>query len=127
MLFRSGDYIVLTPANPATSHINSTNGGVNICERSDRGVHDLALRVQRYSESDGFLNNLLRQSPPVVINGSLKENFTRDGTDGVESWSLELGSVRLSRQAQSQALTATLYRNTRFDSATHPAIFKVTI
>jgi len=40
-----GDYIVLTPANPATSHINSTNGGVNICERSDRGVHDLTLRV----------------------------------------------------------------------------------
>jgi len=88
-----GDYIVLTPANPATSHINSTNGGVNICERSDRGVHDLALRVQRYSASDGFLNNLLRQSPPVVINGSVKENFSRDGTDGVESWSLELGSV----------------------------------
>jgi len=57
-----GDYIVLTPANPATSHINSTNGGVNINERSDRGVHDLTLRVQRYSASDGILNNL----PPAV-------------------------------------------------------------
>jgi len=88
-----GDYIVLTPANPATSHINSTNGGVNINERSDRGVHDLTLRVQRYSDSDGFLNNLLRQSPPVVVNGSVKENFNRDGTDGVESWILENGSV----------------------------------
>jgi len=66
---------------------------VNINERSDRGVHDLALRVQRYSVYDGFLNNLLRQSPPVVINGSMKENFNRDGTDGVESWTLELGSL----------------------------------
>ena len=88
-----GDYIVLTPVNPATSHINSTNGGVSVNERSDRGVHDLALRVQRYSVYDGFLNNLLRQSPPVVINGSMKENFNRDGTDGVESWTLELGSL----------------------------------
>ena len=74
-----GSSVVLTPANPATAHINSTNGGVNINERSDRGVHDLTLRVQRYSESDGFLNNLLRQSPPVVVNGSVKENFNRDG------------------------------------------------
>jgi len=88
-----GDYIVLAPVNPATSHINSTNGGVNINERSDRGVHDLTLRVQRHSKTDGFLNNLLRQSPPVVVNGSLKENFNRDGINGVESWTLELGSV----------------------------------
>ena len=88
-----GDYVVLTPANPATSHINSNNGGVNINERSDRGVHDLALRVQRFSESDVFLNNLLRQSPPAIIDGSLKENFSRDGVDGVESWILELGSL----------------------------------
>lgn len=90
-----GEYVVLTPANPVTSHINSTNGGVNINERSDRGVHDLTLRIQRYSGSDGFLNNLLRQSPPIIISGSLKENFNRDGTDGVESWILELGSLTI--------------------------------
>jgi len=65
-----GDYIVLTPVNPATSHINSTNGGVNINERSDRGVHDLALRVQRYSASDGFLNNLLRSRPQLLSTGA---------------------------------------------------------
>jgi len=88
-----GDYIVLTPANPATSQINSINGGVNINERSDRGVHDLMIRVQRYSESDGFMNNLLRQSPPILVNGSVKENYNRDGTGGVESWILENGSI----------------------------------
>jgi len=88
-----GDYIVITPANPATSHINSMNGGVNVNERSDRGVHDLTLRVQRFSESDAFMNNLLRQSPPVLVNGSVKESFSRDGTGGVESWILENGSV----------------------------------
>ena len=88
-----GDYVVITPANPATSHVNSINGGVNINERSDRGVHDLTLRVQRFSESDVFMNNLARQSPPVVINGSAKENYTRDGVAGVESWIMENGSV----------------------------------
>ena len=88
----SGDIITLVPANPVTSHINSANGGVNINERTDRDVYDLTVRVQRLSGSDAFLNNLLRQSPPTVINGSLKENFTRDGTNGVETWLLENGS-----------------------------------
>ena len=55
--------------------IPGINGGVNINERSDRGVHDLTLRVQRFSESDVFMNSLARQSPPVVINGSAKENY----------------------------------------------------
>ena len=88
-----GSSVVLTPANPATAHINSTNGGVNINERSDRGVHDLELLVQRFSESDSFMNNLLRQSPPELVNGSVKESFNRDGIGGVESYILELGSA----------------------------------
>jgi len=89
----SGDIITLAPINPATAHINSTSGGVNVIERSDRSVHDLTVRVQRLSGSDVFLNNALRQSPPTIFNGSLKENFNRDGTDGVESWLLESGSI----------------------------------
>jgi len=88
-----GSSIIITPVNPATAHINSINGGSNINERSDRGVHDVELLVQRFSVSDAFLNNMFRQSPPVVVNGSAKENFNRDGTDGVESWILGLGSA----------------------------------
>lgn len=88
----SGDIITLVPANPVSSHINSANGGVNINERIDRDVYDLTVKVQRLSGSDTFLNNALRQSPPTVFNGSLKENFTRDGTDSVETWLLESGS-----------------------------------
>lgn len=91
--FVAGDILTLAPVNPATAHVNSTNGGVNINERSDRGVYDLTIRVQRYSESDVFLNNALRQSPPTVFNGSLKEDYNRNGTDGVESWILENGSI----------------------------------
>ena len=89
----SGDIITLTPANPSTVQINSTNGGVNINQRSDRQVYDLTMRVQRQSGSDVFLNNSLRQAPAVVFNGSLKEGYSRDGVDGVESWILEGGSI----------------------------------
>lgn len=91
--FVAGDVLTLTPANPATAHVNSSNGGVSINERSDRGVYDLTVRVQRLSADDSFLNNALRQSPPTVFNGSMKENYNRDGTDGVESWILENGSI----------------------------------
>jgi hypothetical protein len=88
-----GDTITLAPVNPATSHVNAIGGGVNINERSDRGVYDVTVNVQRFSGNDVFLNNALRQSPPTVFNGSAKENYNRDGTDGVESWVLENGSI----------------------------------
>lgn len=88
-----GDTITIAPVNPATAHVNAINGGVSINERSDRGVHDVTVRVHKYSASDVLLNSKLRQSPPAVINGSAKENYTRDGADFVESWLLENGSV----------------------------------
>jgi hypothetical protein len=88
-----GDTIVLAPVNPSTSHVNAIGGGVNINERSDKGVYDVTINVQRFSESDVLLNSWNRQSPPELINGSAKEDYTRDGTDGVESWVLENGSI----------------------------------
>ena len=88
-----GDTIIIAPVNPATSHVNAIGGGVNINERSDRGVYDVTINVQRFSEDDTELNTLLRQSPPVIINGSARDNYNRDGTDGVESWVLESGSI----------------------------------
>lgn len=91
--FEEGDIITLTPVNPLTAHVNSVNEGVTINKRSDAGVYDLTVRVQRLSASDVFLNNALRQESPVLFNGSLKESYTRDGTAGVESWILENGSI----------------------------------
>jgi len=88
----AGDTITLAPANPATGRNNAINGGININERSDRGIHDLTVRVQKYSESDSFLNTLLRESPPAIINGSAKTAYSRDGQDSEQSWLLEGGS-----------------------------------
>lgn len=91
--FCSGDIITLTPVNPASSHINSSNGGVSIFERIDKSVYDLTVSVQHLSDSDAFLNNILNQSPTTVLGGSLKENYQKDGDDSIETWLLESGSI----------------------------------
>ena len=118
--FMSGDVLTLTPVNPSTSHVNGNNGSVNINERSDKGVYDLLINVQRFSESDVFLNNADRQSPPTVFNGSVKEDFTRDGTAGVESFILENGSftTRSTVTKNDQDGNALMSYSIRFRTAT---------
>jgi hypothetical protein len=91
--FVSGDILELAPVNDLTSHVNSSAGGVNIQKRSDGDVHDLTIRVQRYSDDDTFLNSEMNQEQPTLFSGSLKENFVKDGADGVESWLMENGSL----------------------------------
>jgi hypothetical protein len=88
-----GDNFTLAPVNELTSQVNSTNGGVTVTKRSDGGVHDLTLRVQRYSDDDQFLNSAINAETPTILNGSVKGPFVKDGTDMIESWILEQGSI----------------------------------
>lgn len=90
--YEAGDGYTLAPVNPSTAHTNSSNEGVTIHERLDRGVHDLTVRVQKYSADDIFLNSL-RNDPAKVIAGSLKESFVKDGADGVDTHELQAGSI----------------------------------
>jgi len=89
-----GDSIEMAPANPNTAHVNGVRpNSVAITNRSDRNVHDLTVRVLKFSEDDTFLNSIRNQEFPEVIEGSLKESFVRDGADAEESWILEQGSI----------------------------------
>lgn len=90
--FGEGDVVELIPVNPLTGRINGAEKSVNINQRIDGGVHNLVMRVQKYSESDVFLNSSINQAVPVVFNGSCKEDFIRDGVAGSESYILENGS-----------------------------------
>lgn len=90
--FAEGDIVELNPVNPLTSRINGAAGAVNINAHTGGGVHDLVVRVQKHSESDVFLNSQMNQATPVVFNGSLKEDFSRDGNAASESYTLENGS-----------------------------------
>jgi len=91
--FGEGDYLTLTPVNAASAHVNSAGGGVTISERFDKDVHDLVVRVQKYSPDDVFLQGLLNGESVTVLIGSLKESYVADGSAGVESWTLEAGSI----------------------------------
>jgi len=87
-----GDFLEINPVNPLTSQVNSSDGGVNIKKRVDGGVHDLIVRVQKFSVADVFLNNAMNQESPVIFNGSAKEDFIRDGVEGAESYLMENGT-----------------------------------
>lgn len=91
--FAEGDFVELNPVNALTSHVNGADGAVNINSRNDGGVHDLVVRVQKFSGSDVFLNSAVNQAEPVIFNGSVKEDFNRDGQAGAESYILENGSI----------------------------------
>lgn len=90
--FQEGDRLTLTPVNDLTSHTNSANGGLTINKRSDGRVHDLVIRLQKMSDDDIFMNGILNAETTVVLNGSLKEVFVRDGVQGVDTYSLQNGS-----------------------------------
>lgn len=91
--FGVGDIITMTPVNPHSSQVNSSDGGVTINRRSDGNVYDMAVSVQKYSDDDVFLNSIINAESQEIIEGSMKEDFNRDGTDGQESWTLEGGSI----------------------------------
>jgi len=91
--FGVGDIVELNPVNPLSSQVNAANGSVNINVRSDATVCDLVLRVQKQSGSDIFLNSAKNQGNITVFNGSVKEDFTRDGKPAAESYTLENGSI----------------------------------
>ena len=88
-----GDFIELNFPNAVTSHINGSNNSVTINRRNDASVMDLTVRFQKFSASDAILNSAVNQATPVVFNGSIKEDFTRDGTRSVESYILENGTI----------------------------------
>ena len=68
-----GDVIEINPVNNKTSHTNGMRpGDVTITTRSDGGVHDVVVRVQRYSEDDVFLNSLMNSDFPELLEGSCK-------------------------------------------------------
>jgi hypothetical protein len=90
--FGVGDIITITPVNPQTSQVNSSDGGVSINTRSDANVYDLKMTIQKFSDDDVFLNSIIN-SGTTILTGSMKEDFNSDGTDGQESWTLEGGSI----------------------------------
>lgn len=91
--FLEGDYITLETDNDLASHVVSSDGGAIIKERIDGGVSLLTMRLPKFSDSDIFINSIINSDGITLLNGSMKENFTKDEVEGVESFILENGYV----------------------------------
>lgn len=85
------DAVILAQPNPRTSRVNSERG-VTIAARNDSAVTDMTLKVERFSEDDVLLSSWKESNSIVVVEGSVKEAFNRDGSDMLENWALEAGS-----------------------------------
>jgi hypothetical protein len=116
--FAEGDYIELNPLNPLTERLNGSNDSLTVTDRIDSNVYDVVFRVVRYSDSDVVLNGFLNAK--VFIDGSLKEDYVKDGNDNQENWTLEGGtftiqpSHRKNNQTGDQLVEYTIqFRNTK--------------
>ena len=90
--FIEGDYLSLTFPNPVTSRANGEGDSVTTSKRVDADVAVLAVSVKKLSDSDRFLNNARFSEAPVVFQGSIKDNYSADGAEAVESYLLENGT-----------------------------------
>ncbi len=88
----AGDYMTLTFPNPVTSRANGEKNSVTTSKRVDSDVAVMAVSVKKVSDSDKFLNNARFQDVPVVFQGSIKDNYSADGIEAVESYLLENGT-----------------------------------
>lgn len=86
----AGDMITLAPVNAHTARVHGSNKITGISERGDADVYDITINVMKYSDSDVYLNSLLKANE--VITGSIKESYTKNGTNMSSSWSIEHGS-----------------------------------
>lgn len=89
--FVDGDTIVMTPVNALTNHTRSLES-VNIQKRSDADVYDIVFRVAKYSDNDEYLLAQLNNPSVVIFNGSLRENYSKDGEQRIRTFTLEAGS-----------------------------------
>lgn len=108
--FINGDVIELSFVNPLTSRVYGANRAVNITQRSDADVATLTVRVQRYSDNDVFFSEVINSENIVVLEGSLKEVYIKDGSESVESYEILSGSITTqpSYTKNNQEATATV-------------------
>lgn len=90
--FIEGDYITLSFPNPVSNRSNGEGNSVTVSKRVDSDVAILAVSVKKLSAADRFLNSKRFLEIIEVFQGSIKENYSADGVEGVESYLLENGT-----------------------------------
>lgn len=90
--FASGDAVVLAPVNEKTTRVNGANNTVSIANRFDSNVYNMTINLIENSDDDIYLSRQLNSEYPVIFDGSLKENYRKDGEIRLSNARLEAGS-----------------------------------
>lgn len=89
-----GDVFTISYQGDASAQTQGLNGGVVVKSNAGKYTAVLTVRVLKDSADDAFFNNLVNQETVEIVNGSLKTNFTRDGVDGTDTYTISNGSVQ---------------------------------
>lgn len=88
-----GDAVKIEFPNDKSSKTKGINKSSVIKKRMDGDEAKVTIKVLKASSDDVFLNTMLNQDGLIIINGSIKTNFTRDNTSGIDSYALENGTI----------------------------------
>ena len=83
-----GDVFTVAYQNDVSTQTQGSNNGVVAKTRIDKDAALITVRVLKYSADDAYLTNTINSTPTVILNGSLKTNFTRDDVDGTETYNI---------------------------------------
>ena len=92
--FADGDVIALTFPNDKTAHTIGTNETATIKTRLAGDVGELTVNLMKYGNDDIFLNPFAENGADNgSLDGTLQRNYTKNGVEFVESYSLKAGAV----------------------------------
>ena len=92
--FKAGDTIIFERLGDHTTRENFANGGVSIGSVTDSEAGTLTINLQGKGKDDIYLSNLANSKTPIVLSGYLKQPYTADGEDRVETILLDGGSIK---------------------------------
>lgn len=90
--FIAGDIIVIAPVNAQTSRTYSAEG-VNIQGRVDKDVRTITFTVEKFGDTDEFMNEAIYSGQTCVFEGSAKSLYFKDGEQRTETYSFKGGSI----------------------------------
>lgn len=90
--FIAGDTIVIAPVNAQTSRTYSAEG-VNIQGRVDKDVRTITFTVEKYGDTDEFMNEAIYSGQTCIFEGSAKSLYVKDGEQRTETYSFKGGSI----------------------------------
>lgn len=89
-----GDVFIISYQNNVTNKTRGVNGGAVTKGTVNKNAALITVRVLKDSADDAYMTNLINQPSIEILEGSLKTNFTRNGVDGTDTYTISNGSIQ---------------------------------